>query len=245
MRCGTTGRHGRRVRAPCRVLLRMQQLLLDLAPVPAPTLDNFAPGATAAAARAAAVAGRHVGSCVVSVGTARLGQDAPAERCGRRAGVSRRGCPVVRRWAGRAAATGPSRAAAAAIDDVQRTVAAGQAALFTLLNRAAQGELRLLMAGANAPAGLTLRDDVRTRLGAGLVLQLSRSTTQTRSKLCRPRTQPRLRAAARGRRLPVWAMAGATCAGCSLYSTRSIATRCRPAGPSRCRCCARCCSGAD
>ena len=35
-----------------------------------------------------------------------------------------------------------------------------------------QGELRLLVAGDIAPAGLTLREDVRTRLAAVLVLQL-------------------------------------------------------------------------
>jgi DnaA family protein len=58
------------------------------------------------------------------------------------------------------------------VDDVQLLGAEGEAALFTLLNRAAHGDLRLLMAGPIAPAGLPVRPDVRTRIGAGLVFQV-------------------------------------------------------------------------
>ena len=44
--------------------------------------------------------------------------------------------------------------------------------LFSLLNRAAQGDIRLLLSGSNAPAGLEVRADVRTRIGAGLVFHV-------------------------------------------------------------------------
>src|SRR5262245_24997599 len=59
-----------------------------------------------------------------------------------------------------------------AVDDVQLVDHAGEAGLFTILNRSPAGDARLLLAGDNAPNGLQLRADVRTRIGAGLVLQL-------------------------------------------------------------------------
>jgi DnaA family protein len=150
----------------------MQQLLLDLAPLPAATLDNFAVGRNAEPLRAlrawvagdgerilylwgppgsgkthllngaAAVQSDGVDTVLVSAGE--LGEDERFTQVGTRL----------------------------AIDDVQAVSAAGQGALFSLLNRVAQGELRLLVAGDIAPAGLTLREDVRTRLAAVLVLQL-------------------------------------------------------------------------
>jgi DnaA family protein len=55
---------------------------------------------------------------------------------------------------------------------VQHLCAAGQAALFRLFHRLRDDDMRLLVAGDVPPAGLAVRDDVRTRLGAGLVLQL-------------------------------------------------------------------------
>jgi DnaA family protein len=149
----------------------MQQLLLDLVPVPAPTLDNFAPGRNAEPLRAlrawlaaSAEAALYLWGPPGSGKTHLLsGAAAQARAVG------------VRFFAAAEldAVSGDLPAGAwLAIDDVDALSAAGQAALFTLLNRAAQGELRLLMAAAIAPAGLTLREDVRTRVAAGLVLQL-------------------------------------------------------------------------
>jgi DnaA family protein len=59
-----------------------------------------------------------------------------------------------------------------AIDDVERLGDRAQAALFSLLNRTPEERALVLLAGAVAPAALDLRGDVRTRIGAGLVLQL-------------------------------------------------------------------------
>jgi len=59
-----------------------------------------------------------------------------------------------------------------AVDDVQMLGAEGEVMLFSLLNRAAQGDLCLLLSGSNAPAGLEVRADVRTRIGAGLVFHV-------------------------------------------------------------------------
>jgi DnaA family protein len=59
-----------------------------------------------------------------------------------------------------------------AVDDVAGLDAAGQAALFTLLNVGRDSGLRLLLAGGNAPSALGLRPDVTTRISQGLVLHV-------------------------------------------------------------------------
>lgn len=59
-----------------------------------------------------------------------------------------------------------------AIDAIEALDASAQACLFSLLNAASAGELRLLLAADNAPVALPLRDDVRTRVALGLVLQV-------------------------------------------------------------------------
>ena len=146
----------------------MQQLLLDLAPPAPPSLANFAAGANAQvlALLQQWLAGTLRESCLYLWGPAGCGKTHLL-----RAAVD------ALRAQGEAAEyldcePGTRHATWAAIDDLQRLTEADQAALFTLLNRASRGELRLLLAGDNAPAGLSLRDDVRTRIGASLVLQL-------------------------------------------------------------------------
>ena len=58
-----------------------------------------------------------------------------------------------------------------AADDVQRLDMVGQIALFDLYNRFRTGNGTLLSAGDRPPADLPLREDLRTRLGSGLVLR--------------------------------------------------------------------------
>ena len=58
------------------------------------------------------------------------------------------------------------------VDDIERTSAAQQGALFTLYNRLAVGGGHLVVAAAAPPARIALRDDLRTRLGHGLVYEL-------------------------------------------------------------------------
>ncbi|HEY9532040.1 MAG TPA: DnaA/Hda family protein, partial [Burkholderiales bacterium] len=57
-------------------------------------------------------------------------------------------------------------------DDVERLDAPDQQALFLAINAARDGQAPVLAAGVAAPAGLALREDLRTRLGWGLVYQL-------------------------------------------------------------------------
>jgi DnaA family protein len=151
----------------------MQQLLLDLVPVPAPTLDNFAPGRNAEPLRAlrAWLAGSAEPALYLwgppGSGKTHLLSGAAEHSRARAVDLRLLAASDLDAVAGELDA-----GAWLAIDDVDTLSVAGQAALFTLLNRTAQGELRLAMGAAIAPAGLTLREDVRTRIAAGLVFQL-------------------------------------------------------------------------
>jgi DnaA family protein len=150
----------------------VQQLLLDLALLPAPTLDNFALGRNAEPVQALrAWLGGGGESCLYLWGPPGCGKThllGAAAVQAREQGVPAQ-CVAAPRLAG---GDWLQTSSWLAIDDVHALPAAGQASLFTLLNRAIQGDLRLLLAGAIAPAGLTLREDVRTRLAAALVFQL-------------------------------------------------------------------------
>jgi len=60
-----------------------------------------------------------------------------------------------------------------AVLDVERLDEERQSLLFHLINRArAQPDSTVLATGAQPPLGLALRDDLRTRLGSGLVFRL-------------------------------------------------------------------------
>ena len=59
-----------------------------------------------------------------------------------------------------------------AVDGVDGADAAAQAALFTLYNALAAAGGHLVAAGGRAPAQLPVRDDLRTRLGYGLVYEI-------------------------------------------------------------------------
>ena len=151
----------------------MNQLLLDLAQPPPPALENFAPGRNGEllALLAAWLHGTATERCVYLWGAPGSGKSHLLRAVA--AAVAARG--EVSIYVATKATLGQylsSPAAWLAVDDVQLLGAEGEAALFTLLNRAAHGDLRLLMAGPIAPAGLPVRPDVRTRIGAGLVFQV-------------------------------------------------------------------------
>ena len=66
----------------------------------------------------------------------------------------------------------PEAMQAVAVDDVETLGEAAQVALFELYNRMRESGGMLLVSGTAAPAHLNLRDDLRTRLGWGLVYQV-------------------------------------------------------------------------
>lgn len=59
-----------------------------------------------------------------------------------------------------------------AVDNVDALSANGQIALFNLFNRLRAAGGRLLTAGTQPPQQLVLREDLRTRLGSGLIYRL-------------------------------------------------------------------------
>lgn len=125
------------------------QLVLELAPPAPPTLDNFVPGANAAAIHALRRLARGEETVVYLWGD---------EGCGKSHLVE----------AARRAAVVPLTA----LDDVDRLDAAAQVRAFDAFNAARLRGEPFLAAGRAPPAALALREDLRTRLGSGLVFQL-------------------------------------------------------------------------
>ncbi len=66
----------------------------------------------------------------------------------------------------------PQSADLVAVDDVERLDDAAQIKLFDLYNRMREDGGTLLVSGTQSPPHLRLRDDLRTRLGWGLVYQV-------------------------------------------------------------------------
>ena len=83
-----------------------------------------------------------------------------------------------------------------AVDNVEALSDSGQIALFNLFNRLRAAGGRLLTAASQPPRKLVLREDLRTRLGSGLIYRLQPLTDE--EKIAALTTQ----AAARGLRLP-------------------------------------------
>lgn len=145
----------------------MTQLLLNIAPDWIPTLDNF-------------VAGRNV-ELLYALRQALSGNE--DERCLYLWGET--GCGkshLLQAAVGQALASGksaihvggavPEVAQVVAVDDVETLDGVAQIALFELYNRMRENGGVLLVSGTVAPAHLHLRDDLRTRLGWGLVYQV-------------------------------------------------------------------------
>jgi DnaA family protein len=146
----------------------MRQLLLDLLPETPPSLENFVPGAN--------------GETLAALSTWLASDDA------RRAvgfllwGEAGSGKSHLLKASGLSccdARLDPALAAlenddpeTLAVDHVEALDPAGQIALFNLFNRIHARKGRLLCAAANAPAHLALREDLRTRLGYGLIYRL-------------------------------------------------------------------------
>jgi len=128
----------------------MRQLPLEISSPAAPSLDNFVAGANAEALAAvrALAAGERPEAIVYLWGEPGSGRT------------------HLLRAATRA---NPGLVAA---DDVETLDATAQQALFNAINAAREGQTAVLAAGSAPPAGLALREDLRSRLGWGLVYQL-------------------------------------------------------------------------
>lgn len=151
----------------------MEQLVLELVSPEPPTFRTFVAGrnAEAVAALQRAAAGTLSERGIVLWGASGAGKshllaasvDA-ATRHGRRAIL----------WASPSAVDPGTDldGALVAVDDIDRADPGGAARMFTLYNLLAERGGTLVAASALPPARLALRDDVRTRLSWGLVLEV-------------------------------------------------------------------------
>jgi DnaA family protein len=127
-----------------------RQLPLEISPPPPPAFDNFIAGANAEPlAQVRALAAGELREAIVYLW-----------------GEAGSGRTHLLRAAARA------NPALVVADDVETLEPSAQQALFIAINAAREGQAAVLAAGSSPPAGLALREDLRTRLGWGLVYQL-------------------------------------------------------------------------
>ncbi|MFO7188936.1 MAG: DnaA/Hda family protein [Pseudomonadota bacterium] len=159
----------------------MKQLLLELAPRPEPTLDNYVAGrngAALAALRALADA-PEAGAVVYLYGETGAGKSHLVHA-------------VAEAWRRR----GRPPAHFLAVDDAHRLDEAAQGALFDAFNEARAAGGAILAAGDSRPRELRVREDLRTRLASGLAFQLHPLSDEEKA------TALRQRAGELGMRLP-------------------------------------------
>jgi len=145
----------------------MTQLLLDIAPDWVPTLDNFVPGRNVELLSALrhVLAGDSGERCFYLWGEPGCGKSHLLQAAVREARVAGQSAICLCRAV-------PQPAQVAAVDDVEALDDAAQVELFALYNRQRDSGGMLLVSGTRAPAHLDLRDDLRTRLGWGMVYQV-------------------------------------------------------------------------
>lgn len=150
----------------------MTQLLLDIAPDWLPTLDNFVVGRNVELLSALrhALAGTASERCFYLWGESGSGKSHLLQAVVEEARKLGRSAVYVH---GAAAEAGVMEAAQTmSVDSVETLDEAAQVALFSLYNKMRDNGGLLLTSGLDAPANLGLRDDLRTRLGWGLVYQV-------------------------------------------------------------------------
>lgn len=143
----------------------MRQLILDLVPPPPPTLENFVAGGNAEALTglAAWLSPDNAETCLLLWGESGAGKTHLLQASGA-ACVDAERDPAL--------ATMTEDAAFSAVDNVEALNDAGQIALFNRFNRLRASGGRLLASASAPPMQLTLREDLRTRLGSGLIFRL-------------------------------------------------------------------------
>jgi DnaA family protein len=145
----------------------VSQLLLDITPDSQPTLANFVAGRNLELLSVLrhALAGSSSERSFYLWGEAGSGKSHLLRAC-----VS--AALEAQRSAVYAQGSVPQPTEVVAVDDVERLDAAAQIELFDLYNRMRDSGGMLLVSGTQAPLHLALRDDLRTRLGWGLVYQV-------------------------------------------------------------------------
>jgi len=142
----------------------MRQLILDLLPESPPTLDNFVPGGNAETLTALSgwLAGARAETSFCLWGESGSGRSHLLQASG---------FAYVDAALDPALVTVPE-SEQLAVDHVESLDEAGQIALFNHFNRLKMAAGMLLTAADQPPAHLALREDLRTRLGSGLIYRL-------------------------------------------------------------------------
>ena len=164
----------------------MTQLLLDIAPDRAPSLDNFVVGRNVELLSALrhALDGNSNERIFYLWGEAGCGKSHLLQAAishARSAGLSAIGlCRAV-----------PEAAQVVAVDDVEALDEVAQIELFALYNRQRENGGVLLISGTQSPVHLRLRDDLRTRLAWGLVYQVQALNDTEKSRALEQHAQAR------------------------------------------------------
>jgi len=158
--------------------LKVKQLLLDIQPITAPTLDNFVPGRNAEALHSlrAAATGSSEACFIFLWGQGGTGKSHLLSAC---AGLAKQNSVNL-----------------VTMDDVQKLSDDAQIELFNTYNRLRDSGFALLASGEAAPMQMGLRDDLATRLSWGLVYQLHPLSDEEKAQALKAH------AAARGMKLP-------------------------------------------
>ncbi len=146
----------------------MRQMILELAPAPQPTLDNFFPGRNGAALAALRAALEGAEPKLYLWGPAGAGKTHLLH-------AFAHGAQVLGR---RSAYTDAAQFDAAlpldalAADDIEQLDIVGQLGAFDVYNAMQSTRGTIVAAGDRPPMALPLREDLRTRIGSGLVMQV-------------------------------------------------------------------------
>jgi len=146
----------------------VEQLLLELAPPPAPTLENFHAGANSAllgALRAALAGGERV---FYLWGAAGCGKSHLLRAMADAAGAQGRQAAYLRA----PDFDLPPQPQMLALDDIGQLPAGAQIAMFDAYNRLRAAGALIVAAGNLPPTDLPLREDLRTRVASGVVMQV-------------------------------------------------------------------------
>jgi DnaA family protein len=148
------------------------QLILELAPAPAPTFESFVPGRNRALVEAlsALAAGRTSTQVVYLWGEAGSGKSHLLAAAYTAALFARRTALLVEYVADLDGAV--DGGGLLAIDDVDALPESAQVKVFDLFNRVRSAGGAFAAAGTCTPARLPLREDLRTRVLSGLVFQV-------------------------------------------------------------------------
>ena len=151
----------------------MKQLLLDIQPAPAPTLENFVPGRNAEALHNLylAATGKADVRFIYLWGSSGSGKSHLLLACNELARQN--------------------TVATVIADDVQRLEEEAQIALFNTYNRLRENGGTLIASGDAAPMQMGLRDDLATRLSWGLVYQLQPLSDEEKAQALKTHAEER------------------------------------------------------